>query len=365
MRIAQVAPLFESVPPQKYGGTERIVSYITEELVRRGHEVTLYASGDSRTSARLVSCAPRGLRMASALDSGDALLFCMLEKVSHDAHTYDVVHYHTDFYHFPVSRRNATVNVTTLHGRLDLPGLPELYDEFGEMPLVSISDAQRQPVPRANWQGTVYHGMPLDDIRFQPDAGDYLVFLSRFSPEKRADRAIEIAQLAEMPLKMLGKVDPADKAYFDSTIRPLLKSKHIEFLGETEEEEKLQILSRARALLFPIDWPEPFGMVLMEAMAAGTPTIAFPFGSVPEVLSDPRSGIVVRDVAEAASAAKRIDRLERAGVRGVFEQRFSVGRMVDDYLGVYERLLNSDGNRRGRGDGRGEWLGAPIVPVDV
>lgn len=339
MRIAQVAPLFERVPPVKYGGTERIVSYLTEELVRRGHDVTLYASGDSLTSAQLVPGSETAIRLDPRPWDHNALLFAMLENVCRNADDYDLIHFHADFYHFPFSRRHGVPHVTTAHGRQDIPGLTELHHEYPDMPLVSISNAQRRPVPRADWVATVYHGMPLDDIPFQPRADDHLIYLSRFSPEKRADRAIAIARGAGLPLKMLGKVDRADEPFFEAKVRPLLSQEGIEFLGETDEEEKRRELSTARALLFPIDWPEPFGMVLIEAMAAGTPCLGFPSGSVPEVLSDPRSGRIANSVPSAIAAMREVLELDRAGVRQVFEERFSVERMVDDYEAVYERII--------------------------
>jgi glycosyltransferase involved in cell wall biosynthesis len=341
MRIAQVAPLYERVPPVKYGGTERIVHYVTEELVRRGHDVTLYASGDSLTSARLVPGIPSATRLDVRDWDHNALLFAMLERVCHEAADYDLVHYHVDFYQYPFFRRQLSPQVTTLHGRLDLPGLEALYREYREVPLVSISNAQRKPIPWANWLATVYHGMPLDAISFQPEAGDYLLFLSRFSPEKRADRAIEIALRAGMPLKMLGKVDRVDQGYFDFVIQPLLKHEGIEYLGEVEAPEKLEVLSRARALLFPIDWPEPFGMVLIESMAAGTPIVGYPHGSVPEVLADPRSGRIVDSIPKAVQAVGELIDADRAAVRQVFEERFSVERMVDDYEAVYDRAIRT------------------------
>jgi glycosyltransferase involved in cell wall biosynthesis len=291
--------LFERVPPVKYGGTERIVSYLTEELVRRGHEVTLYASGDSLTDARLVAGCKTGLRLEGRDWDHNALLFPMLERVCREAAGYDVIHYHTDFYHFPLCRRHDTPHVTTLHGRLDIPGLQELYEEYAEVPLVSISDAQRTPVPHAGWQTTIYHGMPLDAIPFQPEPEDYLVYLGRFSREKRADRAIEIGRLTGLPLKLLGKVDRADRVYFESEIEPLLDGDGVEFLGEPDEAAKLEALRNARALLFPIDWPEPFGMVLIE-----------------EGGRDTGRGVCPRLGARGAGRpAKRPDREQRAGGR--------------------------------------------------
>ncbi len=334
--------MFERVPPEKYGGTERIVSYLTEELVRRGHEVTLYATEDSLTSARLIGCAPTGLRLSPVAYDHNALLMAMLERVYRESAEYDIIHYHVDFYHFPLSRRNDGRHVTTLHGRLDLPGLDVLYSEYRDIPLVSISDAQRRPMPAVNWVGTVYHGMPPDDIPFCPKGEGYLLFLSRFSPEKRAETAIEIATLSGLPLKLMGKVDAVDRPYFESAVRPLLDRPGIEFLGETDETAKLEALSRASVLLFPIEWPEPFGMVLMESMAAGTPVVGFPYGSVPEVLSDLRSGRIVSTVREAVAAVGECLALDRAEVRKVFEERFSVTRMVDDYESIYRRILGEE-----------------------
>ncbi|MCL4367824.1 MAG: glycosyltransferase family 4 protein [Actinobacteria bacterium] len=339
MRIAQVAPLYESVPPKMYGGTERVVSYITEELVRRGHDVTLFASADSTTQARLVACSPMGIRMDGTVRDGLALHIAMIERVAQETCDFDLVHYHVDYLHFPLSRRSVTPHVTTLHGRLDLPELVPLYREFRNMPLIAISNAQRGPLAWANWRATVHHGLPLDAVSPGEGNGGYLLFLGRISPEKRADRAITIAQSAGWPLKIVAKVDPADEAYFASTIRPLLSKPGVEFLGELGGEDKIEILRGAAALLFPIDWPEPFGMVLIEAMAAGTPVIAFPRGSVPEVIDHGLSGLIVHDVGEAVRAVPRAAAMDRGSVRYTFEQRFSVGRMVDDYLTVYASLL--------------------------
>jgi glycosyltransferase involved in cell wall biosynthesis len=338
MRIAQVAPLYESVPPKLYGGTERVVSYLTEELVRRGHEVTLYASGDSETSARLVPCARSGLRLDPNVRDPLALHFAMLERVARDAREYDIVHYHTDYLSFAFSRRHRTPHVTTLHGRLDLPELAPIYREFKDVPLVSISHAQRRPLPWANWKATVYHGLPLDCACIQAVPGDYLVFLGRLSPEKRPDRAIEIARLTGRPLKIMGKVDAADRAYYHSTIRPLLKKADVEFLGEGGDRDKFPVLAQALALLFPIDWPEPFGLVQIEAMAVGTPVIAFPSGSVPEVIDPEVTGFIVYSVEEAAQMVERAASLDRARIRRTFEERFSVQRMVNDYEDLYETI---------------------------
>jgi glycosyltransferase involved in cell wall biosynthesis len=343
VRIAQVAPLFESVPPKKYGGTERVVSYLTEELVRRGHDVTLFATADSVTSARLIAGAPQGLRLAAGVMDPIAPLFPMLEAVCRVGHEFDIIHYHVDYFHYPFSRRSSGAHVTTLHGRLDLPELRQVYREYADIPLVSISDAQRRPVPRANWQATVHHGMPLAAIPFEEAGRDYLVFLGRFSPVKGPERAIEIAKKAGVPLRMMGKVDKADAEYFEEVVRPLIRDSGAEFLGEGGEADKRELFSNAAAFLFPIDWPEPFGMVVIEAMAAGVPTIAFPHGSVPELLADPRSGIVVPDVQAAVKAVPAAIAMDRRAVRAAFEEHFSVERMVDDYLDVYENMIAGDG----------------------
>lgn len=341
MRIAQVSPLYESVPPKGYGGTERIVSYLTEELARMGHEVTLYASGDSVTTARLVPGSPVGLRLDPDCKDDLARHVLMIEKVFQESHQYDIIHFHVDYLHFPLSRRTGVRQLTTLHGRLDLPELLPLYDEFRDMPLVSVSDNQRGPVAFANWLATVYHGIPEGLHQFRPGPGSYLAYLGRLSREKRADRAIEIARRSGMELRIMGKVDPTDRAYFEEVIEPLLQDPLVSFFGEADEATKDDFLGNAHALLFPIDWPEPFGMVMIEALACGTPVIAFPFGSVPEVLDDGITGFLVNSVEEAAAAVGRIGELDRAQIRAVFEKRFSVQRMVDDYLAAYELLLKS------------------------
>src|SRR5204862_5503272 len=299
MRIAQVAPLSESVPPKHYGGTERIVSYLTEELVRQGHDVTLFASGDSATRARLVAACRRSLRLNDGCIDRMAHHFLMLEQVSQRVHEFDVVHFHIDYLHFPLSRRTLIPHVTTLHGRLDIPDLIPLYEQFRDMPVLSISNAQREPLPWANWQATIYHGLPKDLFRFRPKPGSYLAFLGRISPEKRVDRAIEIAIRANMPLKIAAKTDAVDRCYMEKEIRPLLDHPLVEFIGEINDASKGEFLRNAYALLFPIDWPEPFGLVMIEAMACGTPTVAFRRGSVPEVLDDQISGYVVDNVEQA------------------------------------------------------------------
>ncbi|GAB4356855.1 MAG: glycosyltransferase family 4 protein [Immundisolibacter sp.] len=339
MRIAQVAPLYESVPPRYYGGTERVVSYLTEELCRLGHAVTLFASGDSVTSARLVAACPRALRLGGHCVDPIAHHVLMLEQIFRRAGEFDVIHFHIDYLQFPLLRRQKLPHVTTLHGRLDIPDLGPLYREFREIPVVSISNAQRQPLPWLNWQGTVYHGLPEDLYRFYPEPGSYFAFLGRISPEKRVDRAIEIAKRVGIPLKIAAKVDRADKEYFDTVIAPLLRDPLVEFVGEVGDSEKNAFLGEALALLFPIDWPEPFGLVMIEAMACGTPVIAYRQGSVPEVMQEPDTGFIVNTLEDAVAAARRIPQLSRHRCREVFEQRFTARRMAVNYLRIYEHLM--------------------------
>jgi glycosyltransferase involved in cell wall biosynthesis len=341
MRIAQVAPLYESVPPQYYGGTERVVSYLTEELVRQGHEVTLFASGDSVTKARLVAPCPRSLRLDKACVDQLAHHIMELELVLKHSSRFDIIHFHIDYLHFPLSRRHATPHLTTLHGRLDIPDLVPLYQEFTEVPVISISNAQRQPLPWLNWQGTVYHGLPEDLYRFHETPGTYLAFLGRISPEKRVDRAIAIAKSIGMPIKIAAKVDAVDRAYFEHTVAPLLKDPLVEYIGEIGDSEKNEFLGNAYALLFPINWPEPFGLVMIEAMACGTPVIAYRHGSIPEVIEDGVTGFIVDGPKDAIRAAERISMLSRKRCRRVFEQRFSASRMAADYLAVYQRLIGT------------------------
>jgi glycosyltransferase involved in cell wall biosynthesis len=338
LRIAQVAPLYESVPPRLYGGTERIVSYLTEELVAAGHDVTLFASGDSQTSARLVACCDRALRTADCVDPV-ARHIAMIEQVARRSREFDVLHFHVDYLHFPISSRERYGHVTTLHGRLDLPDYIQLFEVFAGMPLVSISDAQRAPLRGMAWQGTVYHGFPDDLYRFVPRTGDYLAFLGRISPEKRLDRAIEIAGRAGYPLLVAAKVDRADRAYFAERIQPLLRQSHVEFLGEIGERDKQALLGGALALLFPIDWPEPFGMVMAESLACGTPVIAFRCGSVPEVIDHGVTGFICDDIDQAVDAVQRVERLSRVTCRREFERRFSATRMMRDYVAIYRRIV--------------------------
>jgi len=342
MRIAQVAPLYESVPPKNYGGTERIVSYLTEELVRQGHDVTLFASGDSVTKARLVAVSRRSLRMNKHCTDQMAHHVLMLEQVSQHAHEFDVIHFHIDYLHFPLSRRASIPHVTTLHGRLDLPDLVPLYEQFRDMPILSISNAQREPLPWANWQGTVYHGLPEDLFRFRPKPENYLAFLGRISPEKRVDRAIEIAKRTGIPLKVAAKVDPVDKDYFDREIEPLLRNSAVNYVGEISDEEKDQFLGNAYALLFPIDWPEPFGLVMIEAMACGTPVIAYDGGAVSEVIEEGRTGFIVKGLEDATEAVRRVPELSRAYCREVFEKRFTAVRMASNYLQMYEHVIRQN-----------------------
>ncbi len=321
-----------------YGGTERVVAFLTDELVNQGHEVTLFASGDSITSATLIAGCAQAHRLSGNRRDPLAEHILMLEHVVQRAAEFDLIHFHLSQIHFPVARRLETPHVTTLHGRLDLPELVPLYREFKDIPVVSISDAQRLPLPDAGWIRTVYHGLPQDLLRFEPRAGDYLAFLGRVSPEKRVDRAIAIATACAYPLKIAAKVDPADQEYFAEEIQPLLDHPQVEFIGEISEEEKSAFLGGARALLFPIDWPEPFGLVQIESLACGTPVVAFRGGSVAEVLDDGVTGFVVESIDEAIEAVRNIDRVDRRTCRLAFEERFSSTRMALDYVELYQQL---------------------------
>ena len=340
VRIAQVAPLVESVPPRLYGGTERIVSYLTEELVELGHAVTLFASGDSQTRARLHAGAPHALRFDRGCRDPIAYQVAMLEQVIQAAPHFDVIHFHGDWMHLPVFRRQDVPCVTTLHGRLDLPELQPLFAEFSDLPLISISDAQRRPLAWANWIATIYHGLPRQLLAPPGGAKEgYLAFLGRIAPEKRPDLAIRWAVKSGRRLKIAAKVDRADEEYFATTIRPLLNQPGIDFIGEIGEREKSEFLGNAAALLFPGDWPEPFGLVMIEAFACGTPVLAYRHGSVPEVVEDGVTGFIVDDESGALTAIERLDRLDRARIRGEFERRFTSRRMAEDYLAIY-RLLS-------------------------
>jgi len=338
MRIAQVAPLYESVPPRLYGGTERVVSWLTEELVHQGHDVTLFASGDSLTNARLIPVCPQALRLDPECMDPLAHHVKLIEQVLQCKDDFDVIHFHIDYLHFPLSRSLDLPQLTTLHGRLDIPDLVPLYREFSEMPVVSISDAQRLPLPWINWQGTVHHGIPEDVLQPRYERGKYLAFLGRISPEKGVDRAIEIAIQAGMPLKIAAKVDRADREYFEDVIEPMLDHPLVELIGEIGDLEKNDFLANAAALLFPINWSEPFGIVLIEALACGVPAVAYPLGSVPEVIEHGVTGFVVPDVEEAAKALKRIGDIDRRRCRQEFERRFTAERMTHDYLNIYERI---------------------------
>ena len=340
MRIAQIAPLFESVPPRLYGGTERVVSYLTEELVKQGHQVTLFASGDSMTSAELVACSPRSLRLDPRVRDPIPHFMLMLDKVRERAPDFDVLHFHIDYLHFPLFHPERGRTLTTLHGRQDLADHMPFYRRFADMPLVSISNAQRTALPNTNFVATVYHGLPLN--LHQPicaTPGGYLAFLGRISPEKRPDRAIAIARAAGIALKIAAKVDKVDEAYFREVISPLLQGPEVEFVGEINERAKTEFLGQASGLLFPIDWPEPFGLVMIEAMACGTPVLAFPSGSVAEIVDDGVTGRIVTTLDEAVRAVPQLLALSRQAVRRRFEQRFSSARMAEDYVRLYRAML--------------------------
>jgi glycosyltransferase involved in cell wall biosynthesis len=350
MRIAQVSPLYERVPPIAYGGTERVAAYLTEELAARGHDVTLFASGDSETSATLVPGCPRALRLGGCAEDPIAAHVAMIDEVFRraDRGDFDVIHFHTDYLHFLVLDREPHAAVTTVHGRLDLGDHVEVYRRFAHHDFVSISGAQRAPMPWLGWRRTVYHGLPLDLHPFSEGRGDYLAFLGRLSPEKGCEVAIEIARRVGLPLKIAGKRDKHDLAYIEQQLEPLLaRSSHVEYVGEIGGRVKDEFLGNARALLFPIDWPEPFGLVMIEAMACGTPVVAYPRGSVPEVIDDGVTGFVVDDLDGAVAAVEQIDHVDRAGVRATFERRFSASRMADDYLALYQDLIEQEqGNGR-------------------
>ncbi|MDB5987467.1 MAG: glycosyl transferase group 1 [Nevskia sp.] len=345
MKIAQISPLYEAVPPRLYGGTERIVAHLTDALVDLGHEVTLFASAEAQTKARLVPVRDQAIRLDPApLKSDLAAHMNMLHEVRSRADEFDILHFHSDLLQFPFFEDIAQRTVTTIHGRLDLKDLPETYRRWPQFPLVSISDSQREPLRFANWAATVHHGMSPELYNFSADGGDgYLAFLGRISPEKRPDRAIAIAKRAGLKLKIAAKVDNADKVYFREQIEPLLDHPLIEFIGEIGDAEKSVFLANARALLFPIDWPEPFGLVMIEAMACGTPVIAWHCGSVPEVVDDGVSGFVVNSEAAAVAAIARLDQIDRRQVRRTFENRFSSIVMAYRYLEVYQRLIGIEG----------------------
>jgi glycosyltransferase involved in cell wall biosynthesis len=341
MKIAQVAPLAEAVPPKLYGGTERVVAYLTDALVELGHDVTLFASGDSATKATLSPVWPCALRLDPEVKDHFAPMFMQLETVARRAHEFDVIHSHLDYFGYPLLRRLGTPSITTLHGRLDLRELPPLYRLYGDIPVVSISDSQRVPLPEANFVATVLHGLPQDLLSKGEGRGRYLAFLGRVSPEKAPDAAIRIAARAGIPLKIAAKVDRVDREYFKTTVEPLLGQADVEFIGEIREDQKQEFLGNAAGLLFPIAWREPFGLVMIEAMACGTPVIAFENGSVPEVLEDAVTGFIVHSEDQAVEAVRRIGTLDRTRIRGEFERRFTAQRMAQNYLNLYERLVQA------------------------
>ena len=366
MKIAQVAPLHESVPPKLYGGTERVVSYLTEALAGLGHEVTLYASGDSVTTARLRPACDASLRLDKRSVDPMADHVRLAEMVFRESSEFDFVHSHIDYIAYPLWRRMQTPRVTTLHGRLDIPNLQRLFCEFSDEPVISISDHQRRPVPRAFWQATVYHGLPEDLYRFHEGGGGYLAFLGRISPEKRVDRAIEIARRVGLPLKVAAKVAKADAEYFEEIGKPLLEQPGVEFIGEIGEKDKNEFLGNALALLFPVDWPEPFGLVMIEAMACGTPVIACARGSVPEIIEDGKTGFLIEDAEAGCKAVERVVELNRKRCREEFERRFTAARMAADYLRVYEQIMSARSVARTsttcRAQGQnGPWNGSGVV----
>jgi glycosyltransferase involved in cell wall biosynthesis len=346
MRIAQVAPLAERVPPVGYGGTERTVAYLSDELVNRGHELTLFASGDSLTNGRLIAACDRSLRLDSTVVDPLAHDVLQLEQVIQQADSFDIIHFHTGYSHFPFFRRRKPPSVTTFHGRLDIADLSQLFHEFRHIPVISISNSQRAPFPRMNWQATIYHGLPLHLYTPGDGNGGYLAFLGRISPEKRVDRAIDIAERVNMKIKIAAKIDDADREYVEKEIGPILDHPLVEFIGECDGTEKERFLGEAYALLFPIDWPEPFGLVMIEAMACGTPVIAYQAGSVSEVVDSAVTGFIVESIDQAVQAVDRVQYLDRRRCRQVFEERFSSARMATDYIKIYEELLLEKKRRR-------------------
>jgi glycosyltransferase involved in cell wall biosynthesis len=356
VRIAQVAPLYEPVPPAYYGGTERVVGGITEELVRRGHSVVLFASGDSTTSAEVVACCPRGLRLDPAVRDPLAYSIVQLDRVTRRAWEFDIIHSHIDYIAFPVARLLPTPMVTTLHGRLDLPDLPLVYARYPDIGLVSISNAQRSPLPAARWLATVHNGIDLGHFAFQERPGTYLAFLGRISPEKGVDRAIEVARAVDMPLRIAAKVDPVDKEYFTRKIKPLLRDPRVEYLGEIDEGQKNEFLGGAFAYLFPINWPEPFGMTMIEAMACGTPVIAMDHGSVPEVVVHGQTGFICRSLGEMINAVQEVGRLSRSACRTRVANNFTAARMAEAYEAVYRTVVAGVAEHV---DTRGSTYGAP------
>jgi glycosyltransferase involved in cell wall biosynthesis len=343
MRIAQIAPLTEAIPPKLYGGTERVVSWLTEELVEMGHDVTLFASGDSLTKAKLDPMWPRALRLDGAVRDPVALHMAMLEHVRQRAEEFDILHFHLDYYPFSLFSRQSTPFITTLHGRLDLPEHQAVFDVFPSIPVISISNNQRKPLPQAHWVKTIHHGLPANLLAPRPAKGGYLAFLGRVAPEKAPDQAIRIAVRCKMPLKIAAKVDAVDREYFEREIEPLLQLPGVEFVGEISDREKSEFLSGADALLMPIDWPEPFGLVMIEAMACGAPVVAYGSGSVPEIVEDGLTGFIVKNELEAADAIRnRLPGLSRQKVRARFEERFTARRMANEYLEIYRKLVSNE-----------------------
>jgi glycosyltransferase involved in cell wall biosynthesis len=342
MYIAQIAPLSEAVPPKFYGGTERVIHWLTEELVALGHDVTLFASGDSVTSAKLEAVWPRALRLDGSVRDPNALHMAMLERVLQQANEFDFLHFHLDYYPFSLFCRQPVPFVTTLHGRLDLPEHQPVFDTFSSTPVISISDSQRRPISAANWVRTIYHGLPRELLMPVPATPGYFAFLGRIAPEKGIDRAISIARKCGVPLRIAAKVDKMDREYFSEKIRPQIDGSNIEYIGEITDNEKSEFLSGAIALLDPIDWPEPFGIVMIEAMACGTPVIAFNRGSIPEVVDEGLTGFIVEDEEGAIGAFNRLPQLSRERIRNRFEQRFTARRMALEYLTAYRGLMDRD-----------------------
>jgi glycosyltransferase involved in cell wall biosynthesis len=341
LRIAQIAPLYEPIPPKLYGGTERVVSYITEELVRRGHEVTLFASGDSETAARLSPGCPKALRLAGTPEIGAYLQIPMLSDVFENAaDRFDVIHSHIDYWAFPFALMTPVPTVSTMHGRLNLTALEPVYKRYRQVPVVSISDSQRAPLPLMNWFATIYHGLPRDLLRYNPNQGKYLAFLGRISAEKRPDLAIDVARKVGIPIKLAAKVDAVDREYFETVIKPRLSSPDVEFIGEIGDVEKSEFLGNALALMFPIDWPEPFGLAMIEAMACGTPVIARPCGSVPEIIDHGVTGFIGDTLDDLVAAVKQVPQISREQCRATFERRFTVEVMVREYERVYYQLID-------------------------
>lgn len=346
LKIAQVSPLYESVPPKFYGGTERVVSYLTEELVAQGHDVTLFASADSITKGRLVPACSHALRLSTECVDQLANHITMLQMVQEEIENFDVIHYHIDYLHYPLSKLYPFPHVTTLHGRLNICELQPLYSLFSDMPVISISQAQRKPLPSLNWVANIHHGLPANLFKPNFSDGKYLAFLGRISPEKGVDSAIEIAIRSGIPLKIAAKIDRGDSIYFEQRIKKLMDHPLIEFRGEIGEKEKEEFLGGASALLFPINWPEPFGLVTIEALACGTPVIAYRNGSVPEIIQHNRSGFIVNNLEQAVEAAQHISLINRHACRICFEERFTSERMAVEYVNAYQKMIGLNGKRK-------------------